>query len=40
MAANMKMVGFWGIAPCTLVEVDWRFRGVYCLNHQGDLSID
>jgi hypothetical protein len=27
------MTGFWDIAPCSLVEVDRRFRGVYCLHH-------
>jgi hypothetical protein len=29
MVANMKMTAFWDIAPCTLVEVDSHFRGVY-----------
>jgi hypothetical protein len=24
------------VAPCSLVEVDGRFRGEYCLHHQGD----
>jgi hypothetical protein len=23
-------------APCSLVEIDRRFRGAYCLNQQGD----
>jgi hypothetical protein len=32
----MKMIAFWDIAPCSPVEVDQRFRGVYCLHHQGD----
>jgi hypothetical protein len=36
MAANMKIIVFWDIAPYSLVEVDRRFRGVYCLHHQGD----
>jgi hypothetical protein len=31
----MKIIAFWDIAPCSLVEIDRRFRGVYCL-HQGD----
>jgi hypothetical protein len=35
-AANMKMTVFWDVAPCSLVEVYRRFRGTYCLNHQGD----
>jgi hypothetical protein len=26
------------IAPCSLVEVDRRFRGAYNLQHQGDVS--
>jgi hypothetical protein len=26
------------IAPCSLVEVDRRFRGAYCLHHEGDES--
>jgi hypothetical protein len=26
---NMKMVAFWDIEPCSLIEVDWR--GAYCL---------
>jgi hypothetical protein len=47
---NRKKIAFWGIAPCSLVRVDrrfrgayflrqipnWRFKGVYCLHHQGD----
>jgi hypothetical protein len=27
--------GFWDIAPCSLVKVNWRFRGTYCRHHQG-----
>jgi hypothetical protein len=34
--AIMKMMAFWGIALCGLVEVNRRFRGAYCLHHQGD----
>jgi hypothetical protein len=29
----LKMAVFWDIAPCSLVEID--FRGVYCSHHQG-----
>jgi hypothetical protein len=29
-AANMKMTAFWNIAPCSLVEVERRFSGIYC----------
>jgi hypothetical protein len=31
-----KMTTFWDKAPCSLAEVDQRFRGEYCLHHQGD----
>jgi hypothetical protein len=30
------MAVFWDIAPCSIVEIGRRFRGVYCLHHQGD----
>jgi hypothetical protein len=31
------MTVFWVVAPCTLVEIYWRFRGVCCLHHQSDV---
>jgi hypothetical protein len=31
---------FWDVAPCSLVAIDLRFRGAYCLHHQGDLHDD
>jgi hypothetical protein len=34
-AASMKMAVFWVVARCNLVEVCRRFRGAYCLHHQG-----
>jgi hypothetical protein len=34
----VKMVVFWVVAPCSLVEVYQRFRGPCCLHHQGDES--
>jgi hypothetical protein len=34
--ASMKMTAFWDIVQCTLVEVDRRFRGAYCLHLQFD----
>jgi hypothetical protein len=37
-AASMKIRAFWDMAPCSLVAVDRRFRGAYCLHHQGDES--
>jgi hypothetical protein len=33
---SMKMRAFWVIAPYSLVGVDQRFRGMYCLHHQDD----
>jgi hypothetical protein len=30
------MTVFWDIAPCSLVNVYRRFRGTYCLHHQGN----
>jgi hypothetical protein len=27
---------FWDVAPCSLVEVRWCFRGDYYLHHHGD----
>jgi hypothetical protein len=30
------MTVFWNVAPCILVETDLRFRGAYCIRHQGD----
>jgi hypothetical protein len=32
----MKMAVFWVVAPCSLVEIDRRFRDAYCLHHQGN----
>jgi hypothetical protein len=35
-AVSTKMVVFWVVAPCSLVEVYQRFRGPCCLHHQVD----
>jgi hypothetical protein len=35
-AASIKMAVFWVVASCRLVWVYRRFRGLYCLHHQGD----
>jgi hypothetical protein len=35
-ADSMTLTALWGTAPCSLVEVGWRFRGAYCVNYQGD----
>jgi hypothetical protein len=40
MAANMMMTDFWNTAPCSLVQVDQRFEGVYCLHHHGGRPHD
>jgi hypothetical protein len=32
----MKVAVFWYVAPYSLAEIDRRFRGAYCLHHQGD----
>jgi hypothetical protein len=33
-AAIMKFRVLWDVAPCSHIEVDRRFRGVYCLHYQ------
>jgi hypothetical protein len=35
----MKIRAFWDITPCSLVVVDRRFRGAYCLHHKDDVFI-
>jgi hypothetical protein len=35
-AANVKITAFWDVAPCSVVEIGRRFKGAYCLHHQGD----
>jgi hypothetical protein len=39
-AASMKNTAFWDIAPCSLVDVDGRFRYVYFLHHQSAYRPD
>jgi hypothetical protein len=29
-------VFFRDVAPCSLVDIDRRFGGIYCLHHEGD----
>jgi hypothetical protein len=36
----MKMAAFCDIAPCSLVEVDRRFRGAYCHHQYGALMME
>jgi hypothetical protein len=36
-STEIQMRGaFWDTAPCSSAEVDGRFRGAYCLHHEGD----
>jgi hypothetical protein len=32
----MDLTVFWDVVPCSLVEIDRRFKGAYCHHHQGD----
>jgi hypothetical protein len=34
-ASSMRMTVYWVIAPCCRVEVYRRFRGAFCIHHQG-----
>jgi hypothetical protein len=34
-AVTLKIGALWATAPCSL-GVDRRYRGAYCLHHQGD----
>jgi hypothetical protein len=36
----MKMAVFYDDVPCSPVDISRRFRGAYCLYHQGDESPD
>jgi hypothetical protein len=36
----INMIVFWDVASCSLVEIDRRFRGAYCLHHQDDYDDD
>jgi hypothetical protein len=31
----MTITTFSDVAPCSLVEIDQRFRGSYCIHHRG-----
>jgi hypothetical protein len=35
-AASMNITVLWGVLLCSLVEMNRRFIGVYCLHHQDD----
>jgi hypothetical protein len=32
----MRMAVFWFVAPYSPLEIYRRFKGTYCLHHQGD----
>jgi hypothetical protein len=34
-AASMKITVVWDVAPCSLVDIDRRFRGIQCLHNHG-----
>jgi hypothetical protein len=34
-ATSMKMTVFWDVAPCSRIDIDWRFGWAYCLHHHG-----
>jgi hypothetical protein len=38
-AAVMYVTVFWLVTPCSLVEIDQRFRGTYCLYHQNSSPV-
>jgi hypothetical protein len=35
-STSVKIFVFWEAVSCSLVEIDRRFRGAYCLHLQGD----
>jgi hypothetical protein len=36
----LEMAVFWNFASCSLVDIERRFRGAYCLHQQGDLMME
>lgn len=41
MQTTHKMHGdvpLWDIVPCSLVNTNWHFRGVFCLHCQADIE--
>jgi hypothetical protein len=35
----MKLTALWGLQAFSVVEVDRRFRGAYCLHYQGSTHL-
>jgi hypothetical protein len=40
MVESMKMIVCRDVSPHSLVEIDLRFRGDYCLHHQDALKME
>jgi hypothetical protein len=38
VTASMKFRAFWNVLLCSQVDIARRFRGAYCVHHQGDES--
>jgi hypothetical protein len=36
IGTRMKMTAFWHVALCILEDTNRRFRGSYCLHHEGN----
>jgi hypothetical protein len=36
LKSHMRTSVFWDAAPCSLVDINRRFRGAYCLHRQAD----
>jgi hypothetical protein len=36
---GVRTAALWDVGHCTLVEVDRRFRGAYCLHYQAILAL-
>jgi hypothetical protein len=39
-AASTEMTVFWDVALYSLVEIDWCFKGAYCLHREDDVCHD
>jgi hypothetical protein len=37
-SGKCEMATFWYVAPCSLVEVNRRFVGAYCVHNQGGIE--
>jgi hypothetical protein len=39
MVANIRIIAFWDMALCSLIEVDEHFNGSYCLQDENALLM-